>query len=134
MCSGLWVRSYFSFENDSRSLTRIPGFVGTICWTIQLVPQIWHTYRSKSVEGLSEHFMCALESILVLSWTTYANTFVPSVDRLLCAIAGPFLGTYSVVQNLNVPLILQPQVFGVLCLISWAQVRTYFHSSHARWC
>lgn len=57
-----------------------------------------------------------------------------SAHRLLCAIAGPFLGIYSVVQNLNVPLILQPQVFGVLCLISWAQVRAYFHSSRARLC
>ncbi|KAI1793498.1 hypothetical protein LXA43DRAFT_218237 [Ganoderma leucocontextum] len=79
------------------------GTMGTICWTIQLVPQIWHTYRSKSVEGLSEHFM------------------------LLCGIAGPFLGTYSVIQNLNIPLIVQPQVFGVLCLASWSQCQYYGH-------
>ncbi len=26
------------------------------------------------------------------------------------------------VQDLNIPLILQPQLFGILCLVSWAQV------------
>ncbi|TBU30586.1 hypothetical protein BD311DRAFT_754599 [Dichomitus squalens] len=79
------------------------GTMGTICWTVQLLPQLWHTYRSKSVEGLSEIFMLA------------------------CGIAGATLGTYSVVQNLNIPLILQPQLFGVLCLVSWAQCQYYGH-------
>lgn len=68
-----------------------------------------------------------------LRW--HANTPFGSSHRLLCGVAGPFLGTYSVVQNLNVPLILQPQVFGVLCLISWAQVRFHLGSlSRTRWC
>ncbi|KAI0075326.1 PQ-loop-domain-containing protein, partial [Panus rudis PR-1116 ss-1] len=77
------------------------GTIGTICWTIQLVPQIWKSYREKSTEGLSE--------VLVFMW----------------AAAGPFLGVYSIVQNLNVPLIVQPQLFGVLCLISWVQCQYY---------
>ncbi|KAI0687151.1 PQ loop repeat-domain-containing protein [Cerioporus squamosus] len=77
------------------------GTMGTICWTVQLLPQLWHTWRTKSVEGLSEWLM--------LTW----------------GIAGTFLGTYSVVQNLNIPLILQPQLFGVLCLISWVQCQYY---------
>ena len=29
-------------------------FKGTICWTAQLVPQIWKSFRSKSTEGLSD--------------------------------------------------------------------------------
>lgn len=31
------------------------------------------------------------------------------------------LGVYAIVQNLNIPLILQPQLFALLSLISWAQ-------------
>lgn len=42
--------------------------------------------------------------------------------RLLWGISAVFLGVYVVVQNLNIPLILQPQLFGTLCLISWGQV------------
>ncbi|KAI0731375.1 PQ loop repeat-domain-containing protein [Earliella scabrosa] len=77
------------------------GTLGTICWTIQLLPQLWLTYRTKSVEGLSEWLM------------------------LIWGIAGSFLGTYSVVEGLSVPLILQPQLFGSLCLVSWAQCQYY---------
>ena len=40
----------------------------------------------------------------------------------LWGISGPFLGVYVVVQNLNIPLILQPQIFAFLCAVSWAQV------------
>lgn len=29
---------------------------------------------------------------------------------------------YTIVQNLNIPLILQPQLFATLCFVSWAQV------------
>ncbi|KAI0358018.1 hypothetical protein OH77DRAFT_1449539 [Trametes cingulata] len=77
------------------------GTIGTICWTVQLIPQIWYSYHLHSTEGLSEWLM------------------------LMWGIAGTFLGTYTVVQNLNIPLILQPQLFGVLCLVSWAQCQYY---------
>ncbi|KAI0369137.1 hypothetical protein BV20DRAFT_1036659 [Pilatotrama ljubarskyi] len=77
------------------------GTIGTICWTVQLIPQIWYSYHLHSTEGLSEWLM------------------------LIWGIAGTFLGTYTVVQNLNIPLILQPQLFGVLCLVSWAQCQYY---------
>ena len=45
-------------------------------------------------------------------------------ERLLWGLAGAFLGVYVIVQDLNIPLIIQPQLFGSLCLISWAQVCT----------
>ena len=35
------------------------------------------------------------------------------------------MGVYAIVQDLNVPLILQPQLFGALCLLSWAQCQFY---------
>ncbi|KAE9391792.1 hypothetical protein BT96DRAFT_765531, partial [Gymnopus androsaceus JB14] len=79
------------------------GTLGTriICWSIQLVPQLWKSYRSKDTEGLSDW--------LILGWGT----------------SGAFLGTYAIVKNLNVPLIVQPQLFGFLSLSSWAQCQYY---------
>ncbi|KAJ7499699.1 PQ loop repeat-domain-containing protein [Mycena latifolia] len=77
------------------------GTLGTICWTVQLVPQVWKSYREKSTQGLSEW--------LVLCW----------------GISAGFFGVYAVVQNLNIPLILQPQLFALLCLISWGQCQYY---------
>ncbi|KAI8985769.1 PQ loop repeat-domain-containing protein, partial [Trametes punicea] len=85
----------------NRAAENALGTVGTVCWTVQLIPQIWYSYRLKSTEGLSEWLM--------LTW----------------GIAGAFLGTYSVVENLNIPLILQPQLFGVLSFVSWAQCQYY---------
>ncbi|ESK97781.1 pq loop repeat protein [Moniliophthora roreri MCA 2997] len=81
----------------------ILGTMGAICWTIQLIPQLWKTFRTKSTDGLSEWTM--------LGW----------------GIAGGFLGTYTVIQNINVPLIMQPQLFGSLCLVSWSQCQYYGH-------
>ncbi|KAJ3748387.1 hypothetical protein DFH05DRAFT_556524 [Lentinula detonsa] len=74
---------------------------GTVCWTIQLVPQLWKSYREKDTTGLSDW--------MILAW----------------GVAGAFLGTYSIVKNLNIPLILQPQLFSVLTMASWAQCQYY---------
>jgi len=46
-----------------------------------------------------------------------------TIIRLLWALSAPFLGVYVIVQNLNIPLILQPQLFCTFALISWGQVR-----------
>lgn len=77
------------------------GTIGTILWTGQLVPQIWKSWREKSTEGLS--------GLLMFTWATSAV----------------FLGVYAIVQDLNIPLILQPQLFGLLAAISWAQCMFY---------
>ncbi|KAE9402513.1 hypothetical protein BT96DRAFT_918192 [Gymnopus androsaceus JB14] len=77
------------------------GTLGTVCWMIQLLPQIRKSYLEKSTVGLSDW--------MIFSW----------------ALGGAFLGTYAVVQNLNIPLIMQPQIFGTLSLISWAQCQYY---------
>lgn len=42
---------------------------------------------------------------------------------------------YSISQNFNIPLQVQPQVFMALCLVSWAQILLYhrygtFHRSY----
>ena len=49
--------------------------------------------------------------------------------RLLWGISCVFLGVYAIVQNLNVPLIVQPQIMSALSYVSWAQA-----SSQAIFC
>ncbi|KAJ3979983.1 PQ loop repeat-domain-containing protein [Lentinula detonsa] len=77
------------------------GTLGTVCWMVQLFPQIYKSYQEKNTVGLSD--------LMILSW----------------ALGGVFLGIYAVVQNLNIPLIMQPQIFGTLSVICWAQVRAW---------
>ncbi|KAJ7730016.1 hypothetical protein DFH07DRAFT_849448 [Mycena maculata] len=77
------------------------GTIGTVCWMIQIIPQLWKSWHEKSTDGLS-HW-------LVLLW----------------GISAGFLGAYTIVLDLNIPLILQPQLFGVLSLISWGQCQYY---------
>ncbi|CAK5267864.1 unnamed protein product [Mycena citricolor] len=88
---------------------------GTVCWTAQILPQVWKSWREKSTDGLSHwlvsvHARCPLFLIL-------------RGYRLLWGAASPFLGAYGLIQNLNIPLILQPQLFGFLSFVSWGQVR-----------
>ncbi|KAF9453608.1 hypothetical protein P691DRAFT_800242 [Macrolepiota fuliginosa MF-IS2] len=77
------------------------GTMGTICWTGQLIPQVWKNYRAKKTVGLSPFLM------------------------LLWGIATMFLGAYSILQRLNIPLQIQPQLFGFLSLVSWGQCLYY---------
>ncbi|KLO19084.1 PQ-loop-domain-containing protein [Schizopora paradoxa] len=77
------------------------GTIGTICWTIQILPQIWKSWREKATEGLSPWLM------------------------FLWGVAAVFLAVYNVTQDLNVPLIVQPQIFGTLAFVSWSQCIYY---------
>jgi len=79
------------------------GTIGTIFWCIQLVPQIWHNWKYKNTEGLPASMM--------LLWAS-------------CAV--PF-GVYMILQRVNIPLQVQPQLFGFLTLVSWGQVLLYSH-------
>lgn len=84
------------------------GTIGTICWCIQLLPQIYRSHRTKSTVGLPPAMM--------LLWST-------------CAV--PF-GVYAIVQNFNLPLQIQPQCFCLLCLVSWGQCMYYSRKWKAR--
>lgn len=77
------------------------GTLGTVFWCIQLVPQIWRNYRVKNTEGLPESMM------------------------LLWSISSVPFGAYAIAQQFNIPLIVQPQCFGILCGVSWAQCLIY---------
>jgi len=77
------------------------GTIGTILWCVQLVPQVYRNYRTKSTEGL------------------------PATMMFLWALCGVPFGVYAIVQNFNIPIQIQPQCFCALCLLSWAQCLRY---------
>ncbi|KAI5817656.1 PQ loop repeat-domain-containing protein [Pyronema omphalodes] len=79
----------------------ILGLIGTIFWCIQLIPQIWRNWRTKTTTGL------------------------PASMMLLWAISGIPFGVYAILQNFNLPLQIQPQVFMVLSMVTFAQCLLY---------
>ncbi|KAH9852645.1 PQ loop repeat-domain-containing protein [Lenzites betulinus] len=84
------------------------GTIGTVCWTIQLIPQVWKSWRTKSTEGLSEWLM------------------------LLWGLSGTTMAVYAITKDLNVPLILQPHLFCTLSYLSWAQCQ-YYGRKRSKW-
>ncbi|KAI0832058.1 PQ loop repeat-domain-containing protein [Trametes gibbosa] len=84
------------------------GTIGTVFWTVQLIPQVWKSWRTKSTEGLSEWLM------------------------LLWGVSGTMMSVYAITKNLNVPLILQPHLFCALTYLSWAQCQ-YYGRKRSKW-
>lgn len=80
------------------------GTITCVLWTIQLFPQIWHSYRRKSTDGLSVGLMA------------------------LWFLAGVFLAPYTIYVNLSVPLIIQPHTLITLCIICILQNYWYQRS------
>ncbi|KAF8605845.1 hypothetical protein BDV93DRAFT_30286 [Ceratobasidium sp. AG-I] len=84
--------------------------IGTVLWTAQLVPQVVKSYRDKSTDGLSPWLM------------------------FIWALSAPFLGVYAIVQNISIPIILQPQLFGALAALSWIQCLYYGSNKSITYC
>jgi len=68
--------------------------IGAILWCIQLLPQIWKSWRAKSTTGLSPWLM--------FTWL----------------VSMGFLAIYNITQKLSIPLQIQPELCGMLILIS----------------
>ncbi|CAK7272722.1 hypothetical protein SEPCBS57363_005289 [Sporothrix epigloea] len=66
-----------------------------------LIPQIWTNWRTKATDGL------------------------PALMMFLWAVCGVPFGAYAIIQNFNVPIQIQPQVFMSLSLVSWVQILIY---------
>ncbi|KAL9045596.1 MAG: hypothetical protein Q9214_001387 [Letrouitia sp. 1 TL-2023] len=77
------------------------GTIGTVFWCIQLVPQIWYNWKQKKTDGLP--------GLMMFIWATSAVPF----------------GVYAIVQNFNIPIQIQPQIFCALSLTSWTQILIY---------
>ncbi|CUA70652.1 putative protein C2E12,03c [Schizosaccharomyces pombe 972h-] [Rhizoctonia solani] len=84
--------------------------IGTVLWTAQLVPQVVKSFREKSTEGLSPWLM------------------------FIWALSAWFLGVYAIVQNISIPIILQPQLFGALAALSWIQCLYYGSKKSKMFC
>ncbi|PWZ01960.1 hypothetical protein BCV70DRAFT_148325, partial [Testicularia cyperi] len=86
------------------------GTIGTVLWSFQLVPQIIKSHRRKDTDGLS--------AWLLLIWVAGS---IPQ-------------GTYLVVQNINIPLIIQPQLFTFFAIVAMTQCWHYSHKLSVRRC
>lgn len=75
--------------------------IGTVCWCVQLIPQIYFNYKRKNTEGFPE--------LMAFLWC-------------LCA---PFFAVFVVVEDSSIPIMLQPHLFGVFCTIVYIQTMYY---------
>lgn len=91
--------------------------IGAVLWTIQIIPQIVKSYRTKSTKGLSGELMLSVD---------HASDPRQSADfGRIWGVASWFLGAYIVSQRLSIPLQVQPQAFGFLSGLSWVQTLYY---------
>ncbi|PYH95325.1 PQ loop repeat protein [Aspergillus ellipticus CBS 707.79] len=81
--------------------SNVLGTIGTVLWCIQLIPQIWYNWRRKKTDGFPP--------LMMLLWAS-------------CAVP---MGAYMILQGVNVPLQIQPQIFGFFSLVSWGQILYY---------
>ncbi|RIB19431.1 PQ loop repeat-domain-containing protein [Gigaspora rosea] len=89
-------------------LSYIFGTIGTILWTFQLLPQVYKNWRNESTKGLSP------------------------ITMLIWAMACLFYAIYAMVSELSIVLIIQPVIFGLLCLICDIQYMYYDNSKFIR--
>ncbi|XBW36190.1 hypothetical protein QEN19_001770 [Hanseniaspora menglaensis] len=71
------------------------GLAGTICWCVQLVPQIRYIIKKKDSTGFNPIFMA------------------------LWLLASPFLACYAFISNQNIAIRIQPNVFMMFCLVAY---------------
>jgi len=82
-------------------VANVLGTIGTVCWCIQMIPQIIQNYRKKNCEGL--------QPLMLFLWT---------------ASGVPF-SIFFVARDASIPIQIQPQCFTFLCLVTWAQTLHY---------
>ncbi|GAA5976169.1 hypothetical protein JCM5350_000338 [Sporobolomyces pararoseus] len=81
--------------------------LGAVCWGLQLVPQIYKSWKRKDTQGLS--------TLMLAVWF----------------VSGVFLGSYCITSDLSIPLIIQPQAFCFFSSIAWSQC-LHYHSNWSR--
>ncbi|GAA5879554.1 hypothetical protein JCM8547_003104 [Rhodosporidiobolus lusitaniae] len=83
------------------------GWLGTILWCIQLIPQVWLNFRRKTTQGTSPYlFVC---------WV----------------VSGATLGIYAIVENINIPIIVQPHCYGSICAFIICQI--FYYDRQWKW-
>ncbi|KAH3673656.1 hypothetical protein WICMUC_003559 [Wickerhamomyces mucosus] len=77
------------------------GTVGTVCWCIQLIPQIYFNFKRKNCEGF------------------------PPIFMFLWALCGIPFSIYFVSTRANLAVQIQPQLFLLFCLTAFIQSLYY---------
>ncbi|KAI4095056.1 MAG: hypothetical protein L6R37_007133 [Teloschistes peruensis] len=49
------------------TVANVLGTIGTVLWCVQLVPQVWRNYRTKSTEGLPAKWRTTTTTLLLIS-------------------------------------------------------------------
>lgn len=75
--------------------------LGIVFWSFQLLPQVIDNYKAKTTKGLS--------LTMFVIWTFASLGF----------------GCYSIVEELSIPIILQPHIFGCFSLLVCLQCLYY---------
>ncbi|KAF0558427.1 PQ-loop-domain-containing protein [Gigaspora margarita] len=77
-------------------LSYVFGTIGTVLWTLQLLPQVYKNWRNESTKGLSP------------------------ITMLIWAMSCLFYAVYAVVAEISIVLIIQQMIFGrkIVCGIS----------------
>ena len=75
--------------------------LGAVCWSVQIIPQIYLNHKRRSTDGFS--------GLMMILWVA----------------AGVPLGIYNIVQDLNIGLQIQPQLFMFFALICTVQTYHY---------
>ncbi|SJM82232.1 uncharacterized protein ZBIST_0380 [Zygosaccharomyces bailii] len=85
----------------SKSASTALATIGTVCWCIQLIPQIWYNWRRKDCTGL------------------------PAIMMLLWVVSGIPFGIYFIISDGDLALQVQPHLFMFFCSISFVQTCYY---------
>lgn len=88
-------------HSPSAVAANVLGTLGAVCWSVQLLPQIWQNHRRADTTGLQPTMM------------------------LLWASAGIPLGIYNITRSFPIALQIQPQILTLLSLVTWAQTQYY---------
>ncbi|KAF1988862.1 hypothetical protein K402DRAFT_351365 [Aulographum hederae CBS 113979] len=61
------------------------------------------------------------------NWKRGSTDGVPSLMLFVWAISEVPMGAYVIIQKMNIPIQIQPQILAVLCLVTWAQTLVMTH-------
>ena len=114
----------------------ILGTFGTVLLCVQLVPQVWHIWKTKDVDGFPAKMMflwatcmsSGRQTITTGQPNTYYQLLYLGASILLCRYAFNVRGLPSdadYAQNFNIPLQIQSQIFCALSWVSFGQILIY---------
>lgn len=85
----------------SEKASTVLGTIGTVCWCVQLIPQIWYNWKRKDCTGF------------------------PPMMMFLWALCGVPFAIYFISTRANVAVQVQPVLFFFFCTTAWTQTLYY---------